>query len=155
MEVLEGQVSAFELVGDVEREVVTKEKKMIIRKKATEDSKEVKNIEGQASIFDLVQDPEEEIKIDFTKEQLEVIERLKREADWMGYSLYSSGQVLFTEKKDIKSKVVPMGEENKKYYLKSQYITSCISASGESVCWLGKDKWDNPVKTIVNGGNNE
>lgn len=155
MGVLEGQVSAFELVGDVEREVVTKEKKMVIKKKATEELKEVKNIEGQASIFDLVQDLEEEIKIDFTKEQLEVIERLKREADWMGYSLYSSGQVLFTEKKDIKSKVVPMGEENKKFYLKAQYLTSCISASGESVCWLGKDKWDNPVKTIVNGGNNE
>lgn len=152
---LEGQVSAFELVGDVKREIVTKEKKIIVKNKNIKGLEEFKNIEGQASIFDLVQDPEEEIKIDFTKEQLEVIERLKREADWMGYSLYSSGQVLFTEKKDIKSKVVPMGEENKKYYLKSQYLTSCISASGESVCWLGKDKWANPVKTIVNGGNNE
>lgn len=81
-------------------------------------------LEGQVSAFDLVQDQEEEIKIDFTKEQLEVIERLKREADWMGYSLYSSGQVLFTEKKDIKSKVVPMGEENKKYYL-----TNCAKFS--------------------------
>ena len=39
MEILEGQVSAFELVGDVKREVVTKEKKMIIKKKAAEELK--------------------------------------------------------------------------------------------------------------------
>lgn len=144
MEVLEGQVSAFELVGDVKREVVTKEKKMIIKKKATEDLTEVKNIEGQASIFDLVQDPEEEIKIDFTKEQLETTEKLKKEKEWIEYSLYGSGKVLLIT---IESKVYKVNDRNRTYF---------INTNGEiDVIGIGITRWDNPVKTIVNGGNNE
>lgn len=104
-------------------------------------------LEGQVSIFDSQQDQLKEV--DFTKEQLEVIEKLKRKTDWMGYSLYSSGQVLFTEKKDIKSKVVPMGDESKSYYLRASYLTNCIDINGEVISWLGKTKWEDPVKSIV------
>ncbi len=149
MEVLQGQIDAFDFLGDIKKEIVQEEKKVIRKKKSSKSFETFENIEGQITAFDLVESQEEEVKVEFTKEQLEVIEKLKREAEWVEYSLYSSGQVLFTEKRDIKSKVVPMGEENKKYYLKAQYLTSCISSSGESVCWLGKDKWANPVKTIV------
>ncbi len=149
MEVLQGQIDAFDFLGDIKKEIVQEEKKVIRKKKSSKSFETFENIEGQITAFDLVESQEEEVKVEFTKEQLEVIEKLKREAEWVEYSLYSSGQVLFTEKRDIKSKVVPMGEENKKYYLKAQCLTSCISASGESVCWLGKDKWANPVKTIV------
>lgn len=82
MEVLEGQMSAFDFVEDVKKEVAPKENKVIKKKKNTKILEEVENIEGQASIFDLVQEPKEEIKIDFTMEQLETIEKLKKENEW-------------------------------------------------------------------------
>ncbi|HHD2820125.1 TPA: hypothetical protein ACOTGY_001366 [Clostridium perfringens] len=54
MEVLQGQMSAFDFVEDVKREEVPKENKISSKKKAAKNLEEVKNIEGQASIFDLV-----------------------------------------------------------------------------------------------------
>lgn len=62
MEVLEGQVSAFDFVEDVKKEVAPKEKKIIVKKKNIKGLEVFKNIEGQASIFDLIQDPKEKIK---------------------------------------------------------------------------------------------
>lgn len=112
-------------------------------------------LKGQVSIFDLTQDHEKENKVGFTKEQLEVIEKLKRKTDWIEYNLYESGKVLFIEKKDINSKVVPMGDEEKTFYLRAQYLTHCIDREAKIICWLGKDKWDNPVKSIVRESNNE
>lgn len=94
MELLQGQMSAFDFVEDVKREVIPKEKKIISKKKSTKTLEEVENIEGQASIFDLVQEHKEEVKIDFTIEQLKNIEKLKTKK-WIEYSLYSNGRVLF------------------------------------------------------------
>ncbi|HBI6897740.1 TPA: hypothetical protein K8N32_001342 [Clostridium perfringens] len=138
MEVLEGQVSAFDFVEDVKREEVPKEKKIVSKKKSIKTLEEVKNIDGQASIFDLVQEPKEEIKIDFTMEQLETIENLKKEKEWIEYSLYGSGKVLLIT---IESKV---------YKVNDRYRTYFINTNGEiSVIGIGITRWKNPVKTIV------
>lgn len=137
MEVLEGQVSAFDFVEDVKREVITKEKKIIVKKKNIKGLEEIKNIDGQASIFDLVQEPKEEIKIDFTMEQLETIEKLKKEKEWIEYSLYGSGKVLLIK---IESKV---------YKINDRYRTYFINTNGEIDIGIGITRWENPVKIIV------
>ena len=138
MEVLEGQVSAFDFVEDVKREEVPKEKKIVSKKKSIKTLEEVKNIDGQASIFDLIQEPKEEIKIDFTMEQLETIENLKKEKEWIEYSLYGSGKVLLIT---IESKV---------YKVNDRYRTYFINTNGEiSVIGIGITRWENPVKTII------
>ncbi|HFD2049647.1 TPA: hypothetical protein ACF2DE_000311 [Clostridium perfringens] len=138
MEVLEGQVSAFDFVEDVKKEVAPKEKKIIVKKKNIKGLEEFKNIEGQASIFDLVQEPKKEIKIDFTMEQLEIIEKLKKEKEWIEYSLYGSGKVLLIT---IESKVYKVNDRNRTYF---------INTNGEiSVIGIGITRWENPVKTII------
>ncbi|NGT65641.1 hypothetical protein G6Z16_01875 [Clostridium perfringens] len=138
MEVLEGQVSAFDFVEDVKREVIPKEKKIIVKKKNIKGLEEFKNIEGQASIFDLVQEPKEEIKIEFTKDQLETIEKLKKEKEWIEYSLYGSGKVLLIT---IESKVYKVNDRNRTYF---------INTNGEiGVIGIGITRWKNSVKTIV------
>ncbi|XZK31204.1 hypothetical protein ACSXCN_06695 [Clostridium perfringens] len=137
MEVLEGQLSAFDFVQDVKREVIPKEKKIIVKKKNIKGLEEIKNIEGQASIFDLVQETKEEIKIDFTKDQLETIEKLKKEKEWIEYSLYNNGRVLFIT---IESKV---------YKINDRYRTYFINANGEIDIGIGITRWENPVKIIV------
>ncbi|XZL50376.1 hypothetical protein ACSXBO_07320 [Clostridium perfringens] len=138
MEVLEGQVSAFDFVEDVKREEVPKEKKIVSKKKSIKTLEEVKNIDGQASIFDLIQEPKEEIKIDFTMEQLETIENLKKEKEWIEYSLYGSGKVLLIT---IESKVYKVNDRNRTYF---------INTNGEiSVIGIGITRWENPVKTII------
>lgn len=148
MEVLEGQVSAFDFVEDVKREVIKKENK-IIKKKVTKNLEEVKNIEGQASIFDLVQEPKEEIKIDFTREQLETIENLKKEKEWIEYSLYKSGTVIFITKED-KINVIPQEDISKVFYIKDRYRSYFIKKNGEvDVIGIGITRWENLVKTIV------
>ena len=114
MEVLEGQVSAFDFVEDVKKEVAPKEKKIIVKKKNIKGLEEFKNIEGQASIFDLVQEPKKEIKIDFTMEQLETIEKLKKEKEWIEYSLYNNGRVLFIT---IESKVYKINDRYRTYFI--------------------------------------
>ncbi|MDZ4991915.1 hypothetical protein GNF80_02880 [Clostridium perfringens] len=75
MELLQGQMSAFDFVDDVKKEEVQKENKVIKKKKSI---KKLYEVEDQASIFDLDQEPNEENKIDFTTEQLETIENLKK-----------------------------------------------------------------------------
>lgn len=138
MDVLEGQVSAFDFVEDVKKEVAPKEKKIIVKKKNIKGLEEIKNIEGQASIFDLVQEPKEEIKIDFTKEQLEIIEKLKKEKEWSEYSLYGSGKVLLIT---IENKAYKVNDRNRTYF---------INTNGEiSVIGIGITRWENPVKTII------
>lgn len=137
MDVLEGQVSAFDFVEDVKKEVAPKEKKIIVKKKNIKGLEEFKNIEGQASIFDLVQEPKEEIKIDFTKEQLETIEKLKKEKEWIEYSLYGSGKVLLIT---IENKAYKVNDRNRTYF---------INTNGEiDVIGIGITRWKNPVKTI-------
>lgn len=138
MEVLQGQMSAFDFVEDVKKEVAPKEKKIIVKKKNIKGLEEIKNIDGQASIFDLVQEPKEEIKIDFTKEQLETIEKLKKEKEWSEYSLYGSGKVLLIT---IESKVYKVNDRNRTYF---------INTNGEiDVIGIGITRWENPVKTII------
>lgn len=139
MEVLEGQVTAFYFVEDVKREEIKKENK-IVKKKVTK-SLEIKNIEGQASIFDVVQEPKEEIKIDFTREQLETIENLK-EKEWIEYSLYKSGTVIFITKED--------GFISEAIYIKDSHRSYFIKKNGEvNTIGIGITKWENPVKTIT------
>ena len=134
---LEGQVNVFDFVQDVKREVITKEKKIIVKKKNIKCLEEIKNIEGQASIFDLIQEPKEEIKIEFTKNQLETIEKLKKEKEWIEYSLYNNGRVLFIT---IESKV---------YKINDRYRTYFINTNGEIDIGIGITRWENPVKIIV------
>lgn len=149
LEVLEGQVSAFDFVQDVKREVIPKEKKIIVKKKNIKGLEEIKNIEGQASIFDLVQEPKEEIKIDFTIEQIETIEKLKKEKEWIEYSLYKSGTVIFITKED-KISVIPQEDISKVFYIKDRYRSYFLKVNGEiDVIGIGITKWENPVKTIV------
>ncbi|MDH2337048.1 hypothetical protein [Clostridium perfringens] len=153
MEVLEGQVSAFDFVQDVKREVIPKEKKIIVKKKNIKGLEEIKNIEGQASIFDLVQEPKEEIKeeikFDFTKEQIETIEKLKKEKEWIEYSLYKSGTVIFITKED-KINVIPQEDISKVFYIKDRYRSYFIKKNGEvDVIGIGITRWENPVKTII------
>lgn len=141
MEVLEGQVSAFDFVEDVKREVIQKEKKSIVKKKNIKGLEELKNIEGQASIFDLVEEPKEEIKIEFTKDELETIEKLKKEKEWIEYSLYCSGKVLLITRE---SKVYKVNDRNRTYF---------INTNGEiGVIGIGITRWENPVKTIIKDG---
>lgn len=146
MELLQGQMSAFDFVDDVKKEEVQKENKVIKKKKSI---KKLYEVEDQASIFDLDQEPNEENKIDFTTEQLEIIENLKKEKEWIEYSLYSSGKVLFITIEN-RLKVIPQGDESKSYYIKDRYRTYCINANGEKE-WIGIGitRWKNPVKTIV------
>lgn len=139
MEVLQGQMSAFDFVEDVKREEIKKENK-IVKKKVTK-SLEIKNIEGQASIFDVVQEPKE-IKIDFTMEQLETIENLKKEKEWIEYSLYKSGTVVFITKED--------GFISEAIYIKDRHRSYFIKKNGEvNIIGIGITKWENPVKTIL------
>lgn len=146
MEVLEGQMSAFDFVEDVKREVVPKENKAIKKKKSI---KKLDEVEDQASIFDLVQDSKEENKIDFTIEQLETIEKLKKEKEWIEYSLYKSGTVIFITKED-KIRVIPQGNISETFYIKDRYRSYFLKVNGEiDVIGIGVTRWENPVKTIV------
>lgn len=95
MEVLQGQIDAFDFLGDIKKEIVQEEKKVIRKKKSSKSFETFENIEGQITAFDLVENQEEEVKVNFTKEQLETIEKLKEETEWIEYSLYKSGMVIF------------------------------------------------------------
>ncbi|HHD2730849.1 hypothetical protein ACQPUH_01685 [Clostridium perfringens] len=149
MEVLQGQMSAFDFVEDVKREVIPKEKKIISKKKSIKTLEEVKNIEGQASIFDLVQEPKEEIKIEFTIEQLETIENLKKEKEWIEYSLYKSGTVIFITKEN-NIKVIPQGDITESFYIKDRYRSYFLKVNGEvDVIGIGITRWKKPIKTII------
>lgn len=147
MEVLQGQIDAFDFLGDIKKEIVQEEKKVIRKKKS---SKSFENIEGQITAFDLVESQEEEVKVNFTKEQLETIEKLKEETEWIEYSLYKSGMVIFITKEN-KIKVIPQRNITAMFYIKDRYRSYFLKANGEvDRIGIGITKWKNPVETINN-----
>lgn len=55
MEVLQGQIDAFDFLGDIKKEIVQEEKKVIRKKKSSKSFETFENIEGQITAFDLVE----------------------------------------------------------------------------------------------------
>lgn len=53
MEVLQGQIDAFDFLGDIRKEIVQEEKKIIKKKKSSKSFEAFENIEGQITVFDL------------------------------------------------------------------------------------------------------
>lgn len=149
MEVLQGQIDAFDFLGDIKKEIVQEEKKVIRKKKSPKSIETFENIEGQITAFDLVESQEEEVKVDFTKEQLETIEKLKEETEWIEYSLYKSGMVIFITKEN-KIKVIPQRNITSIFYIKDRYRSYFLKTNGEvDRIGIGITKWKNPVKTMV------
>lgn len=150
MELLEGQIDVFDFLGDIKKEIVQEEKKVIRKKKISKSFETFENIEGQITAFDLVESQEEEVKVDFTKEQLETIEKLKEETEWIEYSLYKSGTVIFITKEN-KIKVIPQRSITAIFYIKDRYRSYFLKANGEvDRIGIGITKWKNPVETINN-----
>lgn len=146
MELLQGQMSAFDFVDDIKIGEVKKENKFIKKKKSIRKSYEVEN---QASIFDLDQESKEKIEVNFTTEQLQTIEILKKEREWIEYSLYKNGAVVFITKED-RIKVIPQEDISKAFYIKDRYRSYFIKKNGEiDVIGIGITRWKNPVRTIV------
>lgn len=104
-------------------------------------------LNGQMSIFDL--EEKEEIKIGFTKEQQDIIDKLK-EKDWIEYSLYDNGIVVFLVKEPVNINVVPLGDVEKEYTIKDKYRSYFIKENGKTVCSFGLTRWNDPIKTIKN-----
>lgn len=104
-------------------------------------------IKGQLNIFDL-DEKEDVIEKDFTKDQQDTIDKLKQK-DWLEYSLYESGIVVFIVKGKVDIKVTPQEHINKQYSIKDDYKSYFIKENGEiDCCGLGITRWDNPLKTI-------
>ena len=104
-------------------------------------------IKGQLNIFDL-DEKEDVIEKDFTKEQQDMIDKLKKK-DWLEYSLYESGMLIFIVKEQVDIKVIPQEHLNKQYSIKDDYKSYFIKENGEIYCCgLGITRWDNPLKTI-------
>ncbi|MDG6888231.1 hypothetical protein Cp4436_00245 [Clostridium perfringens] len=149
MEVLQGQIDVFDFLGDIKKEIVQEEKKVIRKKKSSKSFETFENIEGQITAFDLVENQEEEVKVNFTKEQLETIEKLKEETEWIEYSLYKSGMVIFITKEN-KIKVIPQRNITSIFYIKDRYRSYFLKTNGEvDSIGIGITKWKNPVKTMV------
>lgn len=149
MEVLQGQIDVFDFLGDIKKEIVQGEKKVIRKKKSSKSFETFENIEGQITAFDLVENQEEEVKVNFTKEQLETIEKLKEETEWIEYSLYKSGMVIFITKEN-KIKVISQRNITSIFYIKDRYRSYFLKANGEvDSIGIGITKWKNPVKTMV------
>ncbi|WP_283714761.1 hypothetical protein [Clostridium perfringens] len=150
MEVLQGQIDVFDFLGDIKKEIVQEEKKVIRKKKSSKSFETFENIEGQITAFDLVENQEEEVKVNFTKEQLETIEKLKEETEWIEYSLYKSGMVIFITKEN-KIKVIPQRNITSIFYIKDRYRSYFLKTNGEvDRIGIGITKWKNPVETINN-----
>ena len=150
MEVLQGQIDVFDFLGDIRKERVKEEKKVIRKNKSSKSFETFENIEGQITVFDLVESQEEEVKVDFTKEQLETIEKLKEETEWIEYSLYKSGTVIFITKEN-KIKVIPQRSITAIFCIKDRYRSYFLKANGEvDRIGIGITKWKNPVETINN-----
>ncbi|EOU2058389.1 hypothetical protein [Clostridium perfringens] len=150
MEVLQGQIDVFDFLGDIKKEIVQEEKKVIRKKKSSKSFETFENIEGQITAFDLVENQEEEVKVNFTKEQLETIEKLKEETEWIEYSLYKSGMVIFITKEN-KIKVIPQRNITSIFYIKDRYRSYFLKTNGEvDSIGIGITKWKNPVETINN-----
>ncbi|MGG7160216.1 hypothetical protein [Clostridium baratii] len=105
-------------------------------------------IDGQVSIFDLEED--ETIQTEFTKEQQDTIEKLK-EKNWIEYSLYDNGMVIFIVKEQVNINVIPLENIEKEYTIRNNYKSYFIKANGKvDCCGLGITRWNNPIKTIKN-----
>lgn len=103
-------------------------------------------IDGQVSIFDLEED--EIIQTEFTKEQQDTIERLKKK-NWIEYSLYDNGMVIFIVKEPVNIKVIPIENIDKEYTIRDNYKSYFIKENGEvDCCGLGITRWNDPVKNI-------
>lgn len=97
----------------------------------------------------MVESQEEEVKVDFTKEQLETIEKLKEETEWIEYSLYKSGTVIFITKEN-KIKVIPQRSITAIFYIKDRYRSYFLKVNGEvDRIGIGITKWKNPVEIIT------
>ena len=145
----DGQIDVFDFLGDIKKEIVQEEKKVIRKKKSSKSFETFENIEGQITAFDLVENQEEEVKVNFTKEQLETIEKLKEETEWIEYSLYKSGMVIFITKEN-KIKVISQRNITSIFYIKDRYRSYFLKANGEvDSIGIGITKWKNPVKTMV------
>lgn len=105
-------------------------------------------IDGQVSIFDLEED--EIIQTEFTKEQQDTIEKLK-EKNWIEYSLYDNGMVIFIVKEQVNINVIPLDNIEKEYTIRDKYKSYFIKENGEvDCCGLGITRWNDPIKTIKN-----
>lgn len=105
-------------------------------------------IDGQVSIFDLEED--EIIQTEFTKEQQDTIEKLK-EKNWIEYSLYDNGIVIFIVKEPVNIKVIPQGNVEQEYTIKDDYKSYFIKENGEIDCYgLDITRWNYSIKTIKN-----
>lgn len=105
-------------------------------------------IYGQVSIFDLEDD--EIIQTEFTKEQQDTIEKLK-EKNWIEYSLYDNGMVIFIVKEQVNINVIPLENIEKEYTIRNNYKSYFIKENGEiDCCGLGVTRWNDPIKTIKN-----
>lgn len=105
-------------------------------------------IDGQVSIFDLEED--ETIQTEFTKEQQDTIEKLK-EKNWIEYSLYNNGMVVFIVKELVSIKVIPQGNVEQEYTIKDNYKSYFVKENGKiDCCGLGITRWNDHIKTIKN-----
>lgn len=103
-------------------------------------------IDGQVSIFDLEED--EIIQTEFTKEQQYNIEKLK-EKNWIEYSLYDNGIVIFIVKEQVNINIIPLENIEKEYTIRDNYKSYFIKENGEVDCWgLGITRWNDPIKVI-------
>lgn len=103
-------------------------------------------IDGQVSIFDLEED--EIIQTEFTREQQNTIERLKKK-NWIEYSLYDNGIVIFIVKEQVNINVIPQGNVEQEYTIKDDYKSYFIKENGEIDCYgLGITRWNDPIKVI-------
>ncbi|WP_317411743.1 hypothetical protein [Clostridium baratii] len=103
-------------------------------------------IDGQVSIFDLEED--EIIQTEFTKEQQYTIEKLK-EKNWIEYSLYDNGMVIFIVKEQVNINVIPLENIEKEYTIRDNYKSYFIKENGEvDCCGLGITRWKDPIKVI-------
>lgn len=103
-------------------------------------------IDGQVSIFDLEED--EIIQTEFTKEQQDTIEKLK-EKNWIEYSLYNNGMVIFVVKEQVNINVIPLENIEKEYTIRDNYKSYFIKENGEiDCCGIGITRWNDPIKVI-------
>ncbi|MDM0922520.1 hypothetical protein QTI76_05030 [Clostridium perfringens] len=150
MEILKGQINLFSLMSEkvTSEKIITLEKPKNIYKNS-EKNINLEVLEGQITAFDLVESQEEEVKVNFTKEQLETIEKLKEETEWIEYSLYKSGMVIFITKEN-KIKVIPQRNITAIFYIKDRYRSYFLKANGEvDRIGIGITKWKNPVEIIT------
>ena len=103
-------------------------------------------IDRQVIIFDLEED--EIIQTEFTKEQQDTIDKLK-ERNWIEYSLYNNGMVIFVVKEQVNINIIPLEDIEKEYTIRDNYKSYFIKENGEiDCCGLGITRWNDPIKVI-------